>query len=212
MRIPILAAAVFSLFLAQGDETLRIDTPPENGTVSGTVEIRGTAAAPGMTRYRVDFAYEQNPTNTWFPIAEGTAPVQHGILGEWETAQVSEGTYSLRLAAFLQDGSVRYAVATGIRVRRASAPVPSPSEEMVIPFQPDAQTSGRAAVFPAPTAVSAVAPQEASGAVSYRAIPFLAGAGLALLAFGLAGLRSRWLWWKHRQFVLHVRKNESDHG
>jgi hypothetical protein len=213
MRFPILAAAVFSVFLAQGDVSLRIDSPSENGSVSGTVEIRGTAAAPGMTRYRVDFAYQQNPTNTWFPIAEGTEPVPNGVLAEWDTARVSEGTYSLRLAAYLQDGSVLEVIAAGIRVRRTAAPVPSPSGEVVIPFQPDAQTSGRvAAVFPAPTAVFPPGPSQTAPQAPDRASIFLFGAGLALLAFGLAGLRSRWLGWRHRRFVLRTRENESNHG
>jgi hypothetical protein len=212
MRIPILAAAVFSLFLAQGDDLLRIDSPAENGTVSGTVEIRGSAAVSGMSRYRVDFAYDQNPTDTWFPVSEANSPVRNGVLAEWDTTHLSEGTYSLRLSAFLQDGSVRDSAVNGIRVLRSAAPVPSPSGEMVIPFQPDAQTSGRAAVFPASTAVFASEPNQTAGPVPYRVPAFLAGAGLALLAFALVGLRSRWLWWKHRRFVASVRKNESTHG
>jgi hypothetical protein len=211
MRFPILVAAVFSLFLAQGDESLRIDSPPANGTVSGTVEIRGIAAVTGMIRYSVDFAYGQNPTNTWFPIADGTTPVQHGSLAEWDTTLISEGTYSLRLTAFLQDGSVRDVLAAGIRVRRTAAPAPSSSGETVIPFQPDAQTSGRAAVFPAPTAAFASGPSPSGAALPYREIAFLSGAGLALLAFGTFWVRSRALARKHRRFVLQIRKNESDH-
>jgi hypothetical protein len=213
MRFPILAAAVFSIFLAQSDASLRIDSPSENESISGTVEIRGTAAAPGMTRYRVDFAYQQNPTSTWFPIAEGTEPVQSGVLGEWDTMPVSEGMYSLRLRAYLQDGSVRDAIVNGIRVRRSAAPAPPPSGEVVIPFQPDAQTSGWvAAAFPAPTAVFAPGPFQTTRTAPYRVGVFLTGAGLALLAFGLAGLRSRWKVWRHRRFVLRTRENGSNHG
>jgi hypothetical protein len=213
MRIPILAAAVVSIFLAQGDLSLRIESPSENDNISGTVEIRGTAAALGMTRFRVDFAYQQNPTNTWFPIAEGTEPVPNGVLAEWDTTPVSEGTYSLRLRGYLQDGTVQDAIVNGIRVRRSAAPAPSPSGEVVIPFQPDAQTSGRAAaVFPAPTAVSASRSAQTTPKTPERVSVFLFGAGLVLLSFGLAGLRSRWLSWRHRRFVLRTRENESNHG
>jgi hypothetical protein len=212
MRFPILAAAVFSIFLAQGDASLRIDSPSEKDSVSGTVEIRGTAAAPGMTRYRVDFAYQQNPTNTWFSIAESTEPVQNGVLAEWGTALVSEGTYSLRLSAYLQDGSVRSVTVGGVRVTRGAALLPSPSGEFVIHFQPDAQTSGRAAAFPAPTANFVPESLQAARAAPGRASLFLAGAVLALLAFGLAGLRFLWKRWRHHQFVLRARKNENNHG
>jgi hypothetical protein len=212
MRFPILAAVVFSLFLLQGDESLHIDSPPENGTVFGTVEIKGTAAAPGMTCYRVDFAYEQNPTNTWFPIAEGTEPVQNGTLVEWDTSQIREGTYSLRLTAYLQDGSIRQAVANGIRVRRAALPTQQNPQETVIPVEPDGQSAGRAAaIFPAPTAAVALGPLNSSEPISFQEIAFLSGGGLALLAFGLFWFRSRWVWWKHRRLVLQIRKNESNH-
>ncbi len=213
MRFPILAAAVFSVFLAQGDATLRIDSPSEKQSVSGTVDIRGTAASPGMTRYRVDFAYEKNPTGTWFPIAEGTAPVQNGVLAEWDTASISEGTYSLRLAAYGQDGSLRNVTASGIRVSRSAVPVPSPSGEFVIPFQPDAQTSGRAAaVFPAPTAAFVSGTARIAPAGPDKGILFLAGAGLACAAFGLAGLRFRWKDWRHRRFIDRSREKENPHG
>jgi hypothetical protein len=212
MRFPILAAAVFSVFLAQGDLSLRIDTPSENDTVSGTVEIRGAVAAPGMSRFRLDFAYQQNPTNTWFPIAEGTEPVSNGMLAEWDTTTVTEGTYSLRLRGYLRDGSVRDVIVNGIRVRRAAAPAPSPTGEVVIPFQPDSQISGRAAVFPAATAVLAFESTQSSPKTPDRVSIFLFGAGLTLLTFGLAGLRLRWLRWRHRRFVLRTREKEINHG
>jgi hypothetical protein len=211
MRIPILAAAVFSLFLFQGDESLHIDSPTENGTVYGTVEIKGTAAVTGMTRFRVDFAYEQNPTNTWFPITEGTVPVQNGVLAEWDTSQIREGTYTLRLTAFRQDGSVQNTLVNGIRVRRTAAPTPAPPGETVIPVKPDGQSSAKAAVFPAPTAIAASSRSNSSKPVSFRWIAFVFGAGFTLAAFGFFWLRSRWLWWKHRRFVLQIRKNESSH-
>jgi hypothetical protein len=212
MRFPILAAAVFSLFLAQSDESLRIDSPPANGTVFGMVEIRGSASATGMTRYSLDFAYEQNPTGTWFPIADGATPVQHAALAEWDTTLVSEGNYSLKLTAYLQDGSVRAAVVDGIHVGRYSAAAPSPSGERLIPFQPDSQTSGRAAAFPAPTAAFASGPPLAVSALPYRETAFLSGAGLAVLAFGFFLSRSLIRSMMHKRFVVQTRKNESSHG
>jgi hypothetical protein len=215
MRFPILAAAVFSIFLAQSDSSLRIESPSENKNLSGSVEIRGTAAAPGMTRYRVDFAYQQNPTNTWFPIAEGTDSVQNGVLAEWDTTAVSEGNYSLRLSAYLQDGSVHSVTVSVVRVLRAAAPAPapSPSGEIVIPFQPDAQTARRAAaVFPAPTAVFASVPPQAAPNFTYPAGTWAIGAGAACAAFGLAGLLGLVKKWRRRRFVGRYRENERNHG
>ncbi len=212
MRFPILVVAIFSLFLVQGDESLRIDSPSPNETLTGIVEIRGTAAVTGMVHYRVDFAYEKNPIDTWFLISEGTTPVQHEVLAEWDVTPISGGTYSLRLTAFLQDGSVRDVVVEGIRVRTTAPAVTPLAGETVIPFQPDAQTSGRAAVFPAPTVTFASGPSPSGAALPFWVIAFLSGAGLALLVLGLFEARSLWLRWNHRRFVRQIQKKESGHG
>jgi hypothetical protein len=210
MRFPALVLAVCSALAfaphPQADETLRIDSPGENESVSGSVEIEGTAAAPGMTRFRVEFAYESNPTGTWFLIAEGTAPVQDGLLAVWDTASISEGVYSLRLVAFLPDGSMREAVTHGVRVSR-TAPLPAATPgETVIPVEGATQNIVRTpAEFPAPTY-----PGFARGASKSGMAPplsaFLAGAGAGLVLFGLWAMRSRWLWWKHRLLVRGFRK------
>jgi hypothetical protein len=210
MRFPALVLAVCSVLAfaphPQADENLRIDSPGENESVSGSVEIEGTAAAPGMTRFRVEFAYESNPTDTWFLIAEGTAPVRDGLLAVWDTASISEGVYSLRLVAFFPDGSLREALIRGVRVSRA-APLPKPApEETVIPLEGETQNFVRApAAFPASTF-----PGFARGAPKSGTEPsltaLLTGAGAGLVLFSLWALRSRWLLWKHRLLVRGFRK------
>ncbi len=216
MRFPALVLVFFSIsvsaFSMQADEFLRIDSPRANETVSGSVEIRGAAAAPGMMRYRVEFAYDPNPTGTWFLIAEGVEPVKDGLLAEWDTSRISEGDYALRIAAYFADGSVRETVTRGIRVRHSTSPALVPSIEAVTPAEVSSQINPRGrAAFPAPTAMAESESPAVSSSSSSLGTAFLAGTILAVLGFGLFGLRSRWLWWKHRRFVRQIRKSESKH-
>jgi hypothetical protein len=210
MRFPALVLAVCSSLAfaprLQAAETLHIDSPSENESVSGSVDIEGTAAVPGMTRFRVEFAYESNPTGTWFPITEGSAPVQDGLLAVWDTASISEGEYSLRLVAFLTDGSMREAVTHGIRVSR-TAPLPAATPgETVIPVEGETQNIIRVpAAFPAPT-YPGIARASSHLATTLPLTAFLAGAGAGLVLIGLWALRSRWLWWRHRLLVRSFRK------
>src|SRR4030042_1455906 len=99
MRFPILAVSVLSIFVSaaslQADQVLRIDSPAADETVSGMVEIRGSAAAPGMLRFRVEFGYDPDPTGTWFLISEGTEAVPDGRLAVWDTTSIREGDYAL---------------------------------------------------------------------------------------------------------------------
>ena len=212
MRFPILVLAVFAVSASavsfQADENLRIESPAADETVSGSVEIIGAAAAPGMVRYRVEFAYDPDPAGTWFLIAEGTEPVQDALLAVWDTSHISEGIYALRVAAYFQDGSIRDAVTHGIRVQRSLSATPVPSEAAGIPAGPDSLAYGRAAAaFPAPTAAVASELPSTSPPASSQGIAFWIGAGLAFLGFGLVWIRCRWLWWKHRQFIRIVRKS-----
>jgi hypothetical protein len=206
------AALLFfsSLANVQAGDDLRIDSPATGSTVSGTVEILGTAAIAGMARYRVEFAYDPNPTATWFLIAENTAPVQNGILAVWDTARVSQGVYALRVAVVLPDGTVRDTVTSGIRIRRKEGAAPTPSEESVVPVGTYPPVEGRAAAaFPAPTAVVESGSSQTTRSASPMGIAFLSGGFLALLGFALYWIRSHWQRWRHQRLVRGIRRGGS---
>jgi hypothetical protein len=212
MRFPIRVMAFLSIstcaaFL-QADDTLRIDSPSSDETVSGIVEIRGAAAAPGMMRFRVEFGYDPDPTGTWFLILEGTEPVQNGALAVWDTTSVSEGEYALRLAAYFADGSIREVITRGLHLRRENPPAAISAVEAVTPIAPDTGSYAKpAAAFPAPTAVFIAEPSAMGGAAFTQMVPPVIGAGLAVLGFGLYWIRSRWLWWSRRFFIRKIRKS-----
>ncbi len=214
MRFPLLFMVLFSISASsafrQVEEEPRIDSPSAGESVSGIVEIIGTAAVPGMARYRLEFAYDPNPAATWFLIGEGTEPVRNGLLAVWDTSLISEGVYTLRIAAFLTDGSTRESVTGGIVLDREGPSASVPSEEVIPAAVPDSRDYGQAAAaFPAPTAAAESALPQTSRPVSPMGIAFLIGVILAFLGFALLWIRSRWLLWKHERFVREIRKGGS---
>jgi hypothetical protein len=130
------------------DQGLAVITSPLEGAgAAGLLPISGTATHPQFERYELSFAYSPNPTDTWFPIApRGTAPVVNELLGRWDTSQISDGLYTLRLRVFYADGAFLEAFVGNLRVQNAT---PTP------PFGPGTEVAG-----PSPTpAVPATATQ-----------------------------------------------------
>lgn len=72
-------------------------TSPEPGeTLSGVVDIEGTANIENFAFY----LYEFRPANTndaWQAISAGTTPIAEGLLGTWDTSLVPASDYTLRL-------------------------------------------------------------------------------------------------------------------
>jgi hypothetical protein len=217
MRLPALVLILFSISAAalplQTEEPLRIISPASGDTVHGNVEILGTASVPGLLRYRVEFAYEPNPTDTWFLITEAANPIQDGLLAVWDTTRISDGSYTLRIVAFFPDGSTRDANNPGIQVLQTASITSVLSTEMIIGSTPEPVIQNRAvaAIFPAPTAVIAENFSTSADSTSRMGIAFISGAGAVFLGFGFFWIRSRWRWWKHRQYILQIRKSESKH-
>jgi membrane peptidoglycan carboxypeptidase len=88
---------------------VQISSPGIFRYVSGTVQIRGTAAGEDFSSYRLQAGEGLNP-QAWIQIGdEGARPVQNGLLGEWDTTG-EDGLYALRLLVIRADYSVESAV------------------------------------------------------------------------------------------------------
>jgi hypothetical protein len=100
---------------------VEITQPSEGQALGGVVTIQGTASHPSFQSYGVSFAYDPNPTDTWFPIGERiTTPVNESRLAVWDTSGLSPGTYQLRLTVYLKDGRSLQATIHGLTVGKTA--------------------------------------------------------------------------------------------
>ena len=121
----VLQAFLLVFALQQGAPA--ISAPVAGQTLSGQVSVVGTADAPNFASAELAFAYAADPTGTWFPLARPTQPVQESTLAAWDTTQISDGEYSLRLRVYSQDGTFQDFTVTGLQVRNSAPPATSTS-------------------------------------------------------------------------------------
>ena len=126
----------------------QINTPSADATLSGTIQISGTAIDPAFVEYTLDYAVDPPAGDTaWKPIQPPIAQqVQDGVLGSWDTTQAADGVYQIRLRVIRQDGSP---LDNLVRVRVLNAtpvPTPSPTEPATSTASPPTATEG-----PSPT-------------------------------------------------------------
>ena len=76
----------------------KIRSPLNDTSVSGIVEIKGTAySSDDFRQYRLYIAQGQNPA-AWDLIRTSPVPISYGILAQWDTLGL-QGLYSLKLEA-----------------------------------------------------------------------------------------------------------------
>jgi len=91
---------------------------PESGQpVQGFVEITGSTDIPGFQSFTLDFTYQDDRTRTWFEIESSGQNVSAGVLGSWDTRQIGDGDYRLRLQVFAATGETKRFVVGNVRVR-----------------------------------------------------------------------------------------------
>ncbi len=187
---------------AQAPGFVEITQPAPGDAVSGLLTIYGTADHPAFAAYDLAFAYADNPTDTWFPLGEPVhVPVVDGRLGLWDTTQIADGDYLLRLRLWLQDGTALQDIVTGIRVRNqspAETPTPIPAATLA-PLPTPTPTSPAP---PQPSTVSTSAHRgRAVGALATGVLAALLGmALLALYVLTRSALRPRWAELRMRYF------------
>ena len=117
---------------AQTQGVAVITSPLDGAILSGLVPITGTATHPQFQRYELAFAYSPNPTGTWFPLqAPVNTQVVNEIIGRWDTTQISDGLYSLRLRVYYSDTAYLEAFVQNVRVQNAT-----PTAEVIAPETP----------------------------------------------------------------------------
>jgi hypothetical protein len=112
-----------------------ITLPAGGEALQGVVAVQGRTAVEGFAFAEVAFAYQSDPTNTWFLIQQSGAPVEGGLLANWDTSTITDGDYRLRLQVFQKDGQVQEVLVNGLRVRNYSpveTSTPAPAGERTI--------------------------------------------------------------------------------
>jgi len=183
--------------LAQDGNQVTISSPTEAQFVQGVVTIFGSVTILGFASYELAFAYENDPTQTWFQLTSSTVPVFESELGTWDTTTLTDGDYSLRLQVFLLDGTTRETIVTDLRVRNYTpipTNTPTPTSTPVVQFA--APTAQLIAPVPATATPSLPTPtplpaNPASLAESSISSALGRGAVLALLLFVVFGLLLR---------------------
>ena len=132
MRKHLLLVLMLAAFFAVGYIDIQAQSsgifyPPETEVVRGTVEISGTADHPDFWKY--ELAAAPFGTQNWFNITVSETPVRNGVLGNWDTRTVSDGTFTLRLRVVRRVGN--YDEFTTQRVLVGNAlPSPTPTLEV----------------------------------------------------------------------------------
>jgi hypothetical protein len=174
-----------------------IVAPQPGQALQGVVAIMGRTSLSGFHSAEILFGYANDPSQTWFFIAESTNPVDAGILAEWDTSTLTDGNYTLRLVVNRTDGSRVVVIVPGLRVRNYSpvetstptplstptispTPLPGSDPKSVQPALPSATTIPPT-ITPLPTNPAELSQQD----ISHNLLRGAAGTGFALAALGL---------------------------
>lgn len=114
--------------------------PAPGDTVSGIVNIVGTATDPSFLRYELAFLQDANAGAGWIVFAEGSQPVNGGVLTVWDTTVgrsvgapvFPDGSYQLRLRVVKQDYNYNEYFVAGVSVFNAG-PTPTPTGQATRP-------------------------------------------------------------------------------
>ena len=118
MRTLIAAWLLASAPISQVPGFAEITEPGQGQATSGIVSIFGTASHPAFESYDLAFGFDPDPTDTWFAIGEALdTSVVDGRLAIWDTTEITDGVYRLRLRVNVEGSPPIEAVIAGIRVR-----------------------------------------------------------------------------------------------
>ncbi len=82
---------------------MRISEPGTGATVSGVMQIVGSANIPDFWYYK--FEFRGNSFGEWTFVQRFDTPISGGILGAWDTRSVPSGAYEFRLVVVEKTGN-----------------------------------------------------------------------------------------------------------
>ncbi len=99
-----------------GDAPVRLTSPRQNQRLRDVIQITGEAASADFIAYRLEFG-EGDPPVAWTLLLRSETPQPSGGLGLWNTDDLPDGTYTLRLVI---EDRVRGELSTFVVVRVGS--------------------------------------------------------------------------------------------
>lgn len=169
---------------------IAITEPISGQALQGKLAIIGTSAVNGFQLAELAFSYTGDPTDTWFLIAATTVPVSAGPLAEWDTTQISDGEYDVRLLVMMADGTQISAIVPAVRVRNYTA-IETDTPTPITPTSASEQAeppSGTSTLTRQPPTATPLPPNPAQVSNRDLAVSFGQGALFTLGAFALGGL------------------------
>jgi hypothetical protein len=118
-----------------GDAPVQLKTPKQNQRVGRIVEITGKAADAEFVAYRLEFGLGDPPA-AWTLILRQETPQEDGGLGLWNTEDLPDGVYTLRLVLETRtrgELSTYVVVRIGSNTRTSPSPQPSPTPIVIFP-------------------------------------------------------------------------------
>jgi len=110
--------------------TAEITYPEDGAAIRSSVVIKGTASGDEFDYYIVEYGEGEEP-RSWNTIYSSREPVTEGPLATWNTAQVPDGMYSIRLTVV---DTYTYVIETVIRVLVDNTP---PIIQDLLPIEGD---------------------------------------------------------------------------
>lgn len=135
LSVPVAAAPLVACDLSTTIPVARISSPNGGQTIQGVTQVTGQVSADGFNRYQLEYANVNTPTQ--FFLIDGPyqqqQPAAGSVLGTWDSTQVPNGQYIVRLAVFSNSGGFLYRTAQPVTVNNptpTATPEPLPTQSV----------------------------------------------------------------------------------
>lgn len=132
----------------------RILSPQDGQSITGLFSVAGVATAnQTFNRYQLEYAAATQPDIFTIIGGPSTSPQNNGVLGQWNTQQLPNGAYILRLSMFSNSGGYlsRTVTVNVVNVAPTQALPVIPTADFGTPIIQPAPTDSGGIVFPTPT-------------------------------------------------------------
>lgn len=166
---------------------LSIASPLPGQALQGNVPIVLNLEGQEFQDVEISFAYEDDPTDTWFLIFASEAGDADIEIPPWDTTTLTDGEYTLRVELGRADGGHESLVVPDLRVRNYTAietDTPVPTETAAPGDTPVPTNTPTATITPIPPTGTALPPNPAQ--ISTQDIAFSVGKGALGAAAALA--------------------------